>query len=205
MNCQECRDALSAHLDGEAYEDFDAHLDGCTDCQVWFERAAAVTRLTRIGLAVPMVGVPESVLDAAPKPAGRHLITALRIALGSIGAAQLLLAVAQIAGAAMAGMSTIGSAQGATPDHLLHETAAWNIGVGAAFLLIAGRFARPASVVGILTAFVGALDAAQRERPDRRRGHLEPARQSHPAGRRVRAGRRTVPATVPARRAARGT
>jgi predicted anti-sigma-YlaC factor YlaD len=157
VDCQQCRDQISAQLDGEPVTPFEDHLDGCAECRTWLDKAAAVTRLTRIGLAVPSVGVPSSVLDAAPKPRRNRLVTGLRIALGTIGAAQLFLAVAQIAGAAMAGMSTAASAQGASPDHLLHETAAWNIGVGVAFLLIAGRFARPASVVGILTAFVGAL------------------------------------------------
>ena len=149
---------ISAQLDGEPVTPFEDHLDGCAECRdVVGARPPTVTRLTRIGLAVPSVGVPSSVLDAAPKPHRNRLIGGLRIALGTIGAAQLFLAVAQIAGAAMAGMSTASSAQGASPDHLLHETAAWNIGVGVAFLLIAGRLARPASVVGILTAFVGAL------------------------------------------------
>jgi predicted anti-sigma-YlaC factor YlaD len=166
MDCQKCREALSARLDGEVGEgeDRDAiqvaatrHVESCEGCQVWFDQAVNVTRLVRIGLTLPSPGVPDSVLDAAPGPRRARVALALRAALGLIGATQLLVAISQIATSAMATMSTAGSIDGATPDHLLHESAAWNIGVGAAFLLIAGRFARPASVVGILTAFVAAL------------------------------------------------
>jgi hypothetical protein len=46
---------------------------------------------------------------------------------------------------------------GATPGHLWHESAAWNLAVGAAFLWIAARRGRPVGVVPLLTAFVAAL------------------------------------------------
>src|SRR5215475_4202051 len=147
MNCQDCREALSARLDGEdragSGEQIaaDAHVESCADCQSWYDQAANVTRLVRIGLTLPSPGVPASVLDAAPGPRRARIAVILRIALGVVGAAQILFAIEQIATRAMANMSGAGSVDGASPDHLLHESAAWSIGVGAAFLLIAGRFA----------------------------------------------------------------
>jgi predicted anti-sigma-YlaC factor YlaD len=164
MDCEKCRESLSARLDGEDRISqggaVDAHLQWCAACRDWFDTAARVTRLARIGLTLPSPGVPTSVLDAAPGPRRTRLAIAMRLALGLIGAAQILYAIAQIAGSTMGTMSIAAmsaSVQGATPDHLLHESAAWNIGVGVAFLLISGKFARPASVVAILTAFVAAL------------------------------------------------
>lgn len=166
MDCHECRDNLSARLDGEVGDGEErdpnqvratAHVESCAECQAWYEQAVNVTRLVRIGLTLPSPGVPDSVLDAAPGPRGARIAFALRFALGLVGAAQVLVAIAQVASSAARTMSAAGSMDGATPAHLLHESAAWNIGVGAAFLLIAGRFARAANVVGILTAFVATL------------------------------------------------
>lgn len=184
MNCQACRQALSAVIDDEdpgVADPISAHLDGCAACRRWHEQAVEVTRLVRVGLTLPSPGLPAWVLDVAPEPRrartarklwnahGAKIALGLRIALGVIGAVQLLVSVAQIAAAAIAsspgdmsgtmGAMPAGSVDGASPYHLLHESAAWNIGVGAAFLLIAARFASPASVVAILTAFVATLTA----------------------------------------------
>jgi predicted anti-sigma-YlaC factor YlaD len=166
MGCGQWREALSARLDGE--EDpaqaplVDAHLAGCAECRQWFEDAAEVTRIARVGPVTPFPGVPDSVLDAAPRRRTRWA-AALRVALGAIGAGQVLLGVAQVTGPAMAG--TMAGAmvdaqmEGASVDHLVHESAAWNLAVGAGFLFIAWRRSRPAGVVPTLTAFVGVLTA----------------------------------------------
>jgi hypothetical protein len=45
----------------------------------------------------------------------------------------------------------------ATPGHLWHESAAWNVAVGASYLFIALRRSRPSGLVPMLTAFVGML------------------------------------------------
>jgi hypothetical protein len=44
-----------------------------------------------------------------------------------------------------------------TPGHLWHESAAWNVAVGAGYLFIALRRSRPSGLVPMLTAFVGML------------------------------------------------
>jgi predicted anti-sigma-YlaC factor YlaD len=162
MGCGEWREALSARLDGEEDADqgplVDAHLAGCARCRQWFEDAAAVTRLARVGLVVSVPGVSDSVLSAAPRRRRTTRASVLRAVLGAIGAGQVLLGVAQIAGPAMGGaMSGTGGMEGASVDHLVHESAAWNLAVGAGFLFIAWRRSRPAGVVPTLTAFVGVL------------------------------------------------
>jgi predicted anti-sigma-YlaC factor YlaD len=161
MRCEQIREIISARLDGEDLPGesatADAHLAGCAACRKWLDDAAAVTRLARIGVAPPTLGVPDMVLDAAPRRGRARLVTGLRWLLGLLGAGQMLAAVAQVALPAMTGMAMTGHAEGASLDHLIHETAAWNLGVGAAFVFIAIRRTRPAGVVPILTAFVAAL------------------------------------------------
>src|SRR5262245_15855613 len=161
MGCEQIREILSAQLDGEELPGeaaaADAHLAGCAACRRWLDDAAAVTRLARVGVAQADAGIPDVVLDAVPGPTRARLVTGLRLLLGLLGGVQILLAVGQVALPAMAAMDMTGHAEGATIDHLVHETAAWNLAVGAAFVFIAARRTRPTGVLPILTAFVAAL------------------------------------------------
>lgn len=88
--------------------------------------------------------------------AGR-LVAALFAALGGVGAVQLVLGLAQIGGDAAGEHAHIASDLTASPGHLWHESAAWNVAVGAAFLVIALRRSRPTGLVPMLSAFVGML------------------------------------------------
>ncbi|MFF0150076.1 zf-HC2 domain-containing protein [Micromonospora sp. NPDC005203] len=79
------------------------------------------------------------------------LVAGLRAALGLLGAVQLVLGLAQVG-------------RGATADHLhpagqhlWHESAAWNVAVGAGFLFVAVRRSPPAGLLPMLSAFVGTL------------------------------------------------
>lgn len=84
---------------------------------------------------------------------------ALRVGLGLLGAAQLFLGLVQVSalGAAGAHIHDGTLLSGATPNHLWHESAAWNVAVGAGFLWISARRAGPAGILPTLTAFVAAL------------------------------------------------
>jgi predicted anti-sigma-YlaC factor YlaD len=159
MRCDLWREALSARLDGEDLDDdlpsaaaVDAHVAACPDCAAWSSAATAVTRLTRIGLTVPPVTVPDGVLDATPRATRARLAGGLRIALGALGAAEMLLGVAQIGGTIGMGLAMSGATA-----HMVHESAAWNLAVGAAYLFIAWRRSRPTAVLPVLTAFVAVL------------------------------------------------
>ena len=163
VGCDGYREALSARLDGEETPAeraaLDAHLATCAGCRGWWDDAAAVNRLVRTGPALAGVDVTEAVLPAAPGPWRGRLAVALRVVLGVLGIAQLVLGMLQITvlrtpePAALHGTTV----DGATPGHLWHESAAWNLAVGAAFLWIAARRGRPVGVVPLLTAFVAAL------------------------------------------------
>ncbi|MDG4795704.1 zf-HC2 domain-containing protein [Micromonospora sp. WMMD1082] len=159
MGCEQFRESLSAGLDGEdrpaERAATDIHLTGCPDCRRWYEAAAMVTRLARIGPAPAGVRVDDAVLDAAPGPASARLSAALRTVLGILGVAQFLLGAAQIGGTAAA--EHLHAAGAGAGGHLWHESAAWNIALGAGFAWIALRRTRPSGTVPMLTAFVGVL------------------------------------------------
>jgi predicted anti-sigma-YlaC factor YlaD len=155
---------LSAELDGEASETETAacreHLAGCAGCRSWYATASAVTALAGATPPQPAVMIDESVLDALP---GRRRLTAARItvvlryALGLLGVAQFLLGAAQIGGVADGHLHVSDPIGGTAPNHLWHESAAWNVAIGAGFAWIALRRTRPSGILPTLTAFVAVL------------------------------------------------
>jgi predicted anti-sigma-YlaC factor YlaD len=163
VECRQCREALSARLDGEdgagERSAVDAHLADCADCRRWWEDAAAVTRLARTGPAVPGVDVTAAALAVAPGPGRLRLAVALRLVLGMLGAAQVFLGLAQVVALASAGehVHDVAVGGGASPNHLWHESAAWNVAVGTGFVWVATRRGRPIGIVPVLTAFVAML------------------------------------------------
>jgi predicted anti-sigma-YlaC factor YlaD len=173
MACERWRELLSAQLDGE--DDpadrplVDQHLAGCADCRQWLDRAAKVTRLTRTRPVVPAPDLTEAIMAAVPPAGPRNSPASLRkagarlrrwpaglyLALAVVGAVQLILGLTQVGGGAAGGHVHTGL--DATPGHLWHESAAWNVAVGAGYLFIALRRSRPTGLVPMLTAFVGML------------------------------------------------
>lgn len=165
MGCEGYREALSAQLDGEpppdrvAADGLDGHLAGCPDCRGWLADAAAVTRLVRTGPAVAGPDVTGVVLPAAPGAGRSRLAVALRVVLAGFGVAQLALGLFQVSLLRSSEQGNLhgSTVDGATPGHLWHESAAWNIAVGAAFLWVAARRGRPGGIVPILSVFIGVL------------------------------------------------
>jgi predicted anti-sigma-YlaC factor YlaD len=162
----------------------DAHLDGCYRCRAWLDDAARLRRLlTFSAVGTPGAagrgrgqagaagrsgqaggadqecrdgGVDPAILAAAPGPGRRRLALALRIGLCGVGMLQVLLGAAQVgdlAGAA-SGHQVV---PGLSPEHLWHESAAWNVAVGAGFLWAAPRRARPTGLLPVVAAFLATL------------------------------------------------
>jgi predicted anti-sigma-YlaC factor YlaD len=134
----------------------DDHLTVCADCARWVEDAVRVTRLTRMGSAeVPDLSAP--ILHAVRLPTRRiwrprqwfsRRREWLRAGLAVLGLAQL----------AVAAPAFVGDSVGmAMPMHASHESAAWNLALGVAFLAAASRPRRAVGLVPVLAAFVGAL------------------------------------------------
>lgn len=158
---------LSAQLDGEDDPADRAgvaeHLAGCAGCREWLDRAAAVNRLTRTRVAAAPPDLSQRILAALPdrpaprqwRPTRAQLANALFGALAAVGAVQLILGLAQVGGGATG--DHLHGAVEATPGHLWHESAAWNVAVGAGYLFIALRRTRPTGLVPMLSAFVGML------------------------------------------------
>jgi predicted anti-sigma-YlaC factor YlaD len=163
MWCEQVRDVLSARLDGESMSGENAlaelHVEGCDACARWYDNAARITRLARMSVATVPDPLDDRLLDvvlpAAPGPGWSRTGRWLRVLLGVLGFGQFTLGMAQIAALGMT--QGIGSADGMTSHHLLHESAAWNVAIGAAYLWIALRRGRAADALPIMTAFVGVL------------------------------------------------
>jgi predicted anti-sigma-YlaC factor YlaD len=95
-------------------------------------------------------------LPVAPVRRRRRLGSGpLYVGLAAVGAVQLILGLAQVGGGSSS--AHVHAGLDATPGHLWHESAAWNVAVGAGFLFIALRRNRPTGLVPMLTAFVGML------------------------------------------------
>ncbi|MGI5525225.1 zf-HC2 domain-containing protein [Micromonospora sp. CA-259024] len=166
MGCEQWREVLSAQLDGEEtaaeLTAVQGHLDGCAECRAWFTAAAAVTRRVRTRLVTEVPDRTEAILAATiagparrswwRRMAGRGpLVAGLRAALGLLGAVQLVLGLAQV------GRGAAADHLHPTGQHLWHESAAWNVAVGAGFLFVAVRRSPPAGLLPMLSAFVGTL------------------------------------------------
>ncbi|MFV2103904.1 zf-HC2 domain-containing protein [Micromonospora sp. LOL_024] len=174
MGCEQWREILSAQLDGEAtaveQRTAGVHLETCVGCRAWLDSAARVTRRARTQVVTSLPDLTGAILAAAPPPPKRRrrwrelvagtgrrsasrfgratVVTGLRGALGLLGAVQLVLGLAQI------GQAELGEHLHATGQHLWHESAAWNVAVGAGFLFVALRRTSPSGLLPMLSAFV---------------------------------------------------
>ncbi|RKR91188.1 putative anti-sigma-YlaC factor YlaD [Micromonospora pisi] len=161
VGCEQYREALSAWLDGEddpaERHVVERHLGECAECRSWMDAAATVTRLARTSVVSAQGELDERLLAAAPGPGRLRLAITLRVLLGVLGAVQFVLGAAQIAG--IAGTQHLHDLTGTTvpANHLWHESAAWNVAIGAGFGWIALRRTRPVGILPTLTAFVAVL------------------------------------------------
>lgn len=168
LGCDDFREELSARLDGEddpaLRQAVDDHLARCAACATWWEQAGLVTRLARTAAALPSPALSaqalQAIVAAAPdQPRPRKAAQWLRGALLAVGLSQFFLGVAQISTYATS-LSEHGhdNAVGSVSSgHLWHESAAWNVAIGAALAWLAWRRARPAGLLPVMTAFVAVL------------------------------------------------
>lgn len=183
MGCRSCRELLSADLDGEAdpaeLPVARAHLAECADCTRWFADAALVNRLIRTAPAEPAPGLTEAGLAAAlaelprpPSPRRRIWHWSARAALAGVGAVQAVLGAL---GLLLAGGGDPHMAMmGADMAHMSHESAAWNLALGVAFVAgalwtrhlagtipVLGSFVVVLALVSVLDLVIGNVDLAR--------------------------------------------
>lgn len=161
LSCEQCREALSARLDGEDLPHESAaverHLDMCEECRLFEDDAARITRLTRTGPADPGPDLVDVLLVAAPDPPKVTVLGTIRALLVMVAVGQMSLALGGLlsANSSHGGQGEVG---GATISHLTHESSAWNLALAAAFLWVALQaHHRTAGLVPLLGAFVGVL------------------------------------------------
>jgi predicted anti-sigma-YlaC factor YlaD len=162
VDCTQCKEALSARLDGEESAEergaIDTHLASCAACRQFADEAARVTRLARTAVATQEPDVLEAVLAAAPRLRRPHLITVVRVLLGLVGLAQTEVAFLEVLGAHDSGDGSQGVVlQGASVAHFAHESAAWNLALGVGFLWVAKRSSRTSGMVPTLVTFITVL------------------------------------------------
>ncbi|MBB5957103.1 putative anti-sigma-YlaC factor YlaD [Saccharothrix tamanrassetensis] len=156
MDCETCREALSARLDGEPEPvpagDTDAHLDGCAACRAWQDEAAALTRSLRLRPATPTPDLAAAVLDAAAPVKATTRGWYPRAALAGVAVAQLTLGLAQVLGSGTAPAAAGHGVHGASGSHLFNESTAWNLALGLGLLWTA---LRPRATTGMLPVVAG--------------------------------------------------
>lgn len=154
MNCDECREALSARLDDEL-EDLerqavDAHLRGCAGCAARAEQLAELTRLARVQPAAHVSDLAPAILARlrpeprrGPKLRGVGVWSWLRAALGALAIVQLGLALPDLVAGAHV--------------HAAREAASWQVALAVGFFTAAWRPAWVVGLVPVLTAAVVGL------------------------------------------------
>jgi predicted anti-sigma-YlaC factor YlaD len=150
MRCDQCRDLLSARLDGEATSDelalLDRHLASCPGCRALAARFDAVDRTTRLTPAEPVPDLTAAILAAhAPNPRRE----AARWSLVVVATAQLLLALPSL-------LVSNGNAV-----HTTRELGSWSAALAVGLLVAAWQPARARGMLplGLVLAGVLALGA----------------------------------------------
>ncbi|WP_053716718.1 zf-HC2 domain-containing protein [Saccharothrix sp. NRRL B-16348] len=161
MDCDTCREAVSARLDGEAgpvpADETDSHLDTCAACRQWQQDAAALTRSVRLRPAVDVPDLTADVLAAAPPPPPVTRGWYWRMGLAGVAVAQLALGLAQVLGVGTvhADPGHVGGEQVST--HLFNESTAWNLALGLGMLWTALRPRATSGLLPVTAAFVAVL------------------------------------------------
>lgn len=177
MSCARYREAASARLDGEpvglSATALEHHLAGCAGCSRWLAAAERAGRGLRISGSTPP-DLSERILRQVVLPAARlnRRRWLVRGGLAGLGFVQWALALPALFGqtVAMPAMSV----------HAAHESAAWNLAMGASFLAVAVKPARAIGTLPILATFVTVLSVLSI--PDVLAGRVEQARLASHAG-----------------------
>jgi predicted anti-sigma-YlaC factor YlaD len=142
MECETCREALSARLDGEEPHvpavNLEAHLGSCAACREWLASAQRLHRQVRVAPAEPVPDLTAGILAVAAPVRRPRRWTVVRAGLVAVAVGQLALSVPELAGGV----------------HLDHEMASWMVAAAVGFLSVAWR---PHHVVGALPVMAAAV------------------------------------------------
>lgn len=153
VSCTNYRESISAQLDGEQpvvdERAIEAHLADCTDCAAWATTARGLVAPMRM-MPAPAPQLTESILRAVSTTRARTPFAALvaRCGLLAVGIIQAVL-----------GMSVLVTGSGAmnAPEHIAHESGAFNLAIAVAFLTVVVRPRYAAAFLPMVGVLVGVL------------------------------------------------
>lgn len=171
VDCDIAREALSARLDGEREPvpsaRVDEHLAACPQCRAWYDDAHGWTAHLRSVLGEPAPRLAAAITPTSQRGGPGPWVTWMtkrigwhwaRWALAFVGLIQIALAVAQIAGVDFGMVAANGAHHGTMSGaHLLNESTAWSLALGAGMVVAAIWPATIPGVTCILTGFTAAL------------------------------------------------
>ena len=155
MDCERCREAVSARLDGhdDAEPAVDEHLAGCVACQAWRADAVSLAHRVDLHLADPVPDRSAAILAALAdevvaeeKAAHDDALLPWRAGLVALGVVQLLLAVPVL----------LGSEPGAGV-HVAREMGSFDVALAVGFLYAAWRPARAWGMVPLVAVLSACL------------------------------------------------
>jgi predicted anti-sigma-YlaC factor YlaD len=161
VDCQTCREALSARIDGEdepaPADRTDAHLAGCPSCRAWQERAVASSRTLRVREVTPVPDLTDVIMATAPTPVDTRGWWP-RLLLGGVAVAQIGLGLSQMLSL---GATAADARHGGLPvaSHLFNESTAWNLALGVGLFWAVFRPRATAGLIPMLGGFLLVLIA----------------------------------------------
>jgi predicted anti-sigma-YlaC factor YlaD len=142
MRCHECREILSARLDGAPVADLevtaaDGHAGACADCRGWLDAAAVLHRAMRVRAVEPVPDLTGPILAAASPLPTRAALPAraparyewARYVLFAVAVTRLVLALPAM---------LLGEGAGAS-IHVARELGSWDIALAVGLLVVAWR------------------------------------------------------------------
>lgn len=150
MNCEVCRDALSAQLDDEdpgiEMSRLQLHLSGCPGCRAFAEGAVTLHRSTRLRPAEPVPDLVGMVLARVETPR-RSRPEWARYALFAVALTQLLMALPAL---------LLGDSLGASV-HIARELGSWDVALAVGLLYAVWRPERANGMLAFAAALAGTM------------------------------------------------
>ncbi len=156
MDCDRCREAISARLDGHDDEDpsIDEHLATCVACQAWRADAVGLAHRLDLHVADPVPDRSPAILAAMAaelavdeQEARDESLLPWRVGLVALGVVELLLAVPALVAGQEAGAGV----------HVAREMGSFDVALAVGFLVAAWRPARAWGMVPLVAVLAGCL------------------------------------------------
>jgi predicted anti-sigma-YlaC factor YlaD len=158
MNCDRCREAISAQLDGEdpgvpaAF--VQAHVESCAGCREYATAATDLHRAARVAPAAPVPDLTGAILQTIGDEPVRAPVDDrtrfLRIVLAVVALIQLLMAVPALVLGDDAGL----------PEHVARHLGSFALALGVGLLVVAWKPERAAGLLPVVAALVICLLAS---------------------------------------------